>query len=266
MASLMRELQPLPFDICAYSAEQAFLWDNQWVPCMGVADVDFALDARNVVVGAGPAAISLKPAIQFAVARVDRPDDGSLITAGSAVTAAGVTHYNETLSGGGKFFWRRGLGYKLTAGSFARAQGLLYAGFRNQGLILPAEEVVFQPTNDSNQASIFPLGGGRPLLVARVSKAKLAVVGMGNLTTTMNWQLAARAFNDPLGRGDWTILGSASTPNQVNFEGNTSEVSFTGITLANFFWLELGLAVFKTSGGDTNSRCVFHVLPALSYG
>ena len=260
-----RELPPMPFDISIYAADQSFLWDRQWEAVTGVPDVSFLLDARNVVLGSG-AAVALKPALQFAVTRTDRPDDGVLITAGSAVTGNALTPYLETISAGGKAFFRRGLGFRLTAGSFARAQGILYAAHRSNGLILPAEEIVFNPTNDTAAPSYLPIGGGRPIATNGVDKAKLVVFGMGNLTTTMGWRLAARAFNDPLARGAWTDLDSSwNTPQTADFEANTTELAFTGITLANFQWLELALAVRKNAGGDVNSRCIFHVIPALKY-
>ena len=229
----------------------------EWIDTIG------ALGALTL---GGGAAVSIKPAIQLATTRIDRPDTGAIISDGSATTDNGLTHYLETLSAGSKAFFRRGVGYRLTAGSFARVQGVLYAAYSSVGLLLPAEEVVFNPTNDTNAVSYFPLGGGRPVAVSGVSKVKLVVFGMGNLTATMDWRLAARAFNDPLARGEWTDLGAGwNTPSTTNFEGNTGELSFTGITLADFQWLELALAVRKTSGGDTNSRCVFHVIPALVY-
>jgi hypothetical protein len=231
-----------------------------------VPGVDLNMDLRSLVLGAS-ATVNIKPAIQFAATRVDRPEVGAAITAGSAATDNGLTHYSESFSSaGGKFFFRRGIAYKLTAGSFARAQGVLYTGFRSFGQILGAEEIVFNPTNDTNAVSYFPLGGGRPILANGLDKAKLVVFGMGNLTTTMGWRLAARGFNDPFARGEWTDLGSGwNVPDTVNFDLNTADLSFTGITLTDFQWVELALAVRKTSGGDTNSRCVFHVIPALKY-
>lgn len=73
--SLIREPSPLAFDLNVYSTEQAFLWDPQWHSCTGVPGIDFTADVRNVTLGAG-AAISLKPALQFAQVRTERPDDG----------------------------------------------------------------------------------------------------------------------------------------------------------------------------------------------
>lgn len=263
--STVRELSALQFDLNIYSADQAFFWDSTWHASMGVPDIDFTADVRNVVLGSG-AAVSLKPALQFAATRTDRPDDGATITAGSAITAASLTHYLETLSAGAKFFFRRGMGFKLTAGSFARAQGVLYTAFRPRGMVLSAEEIVFNPTNDTNAVSYFPLGGGKPIPCNGVDSAKLALFGMGSLTTTMDWRLAARAFNDPLARGTWTDLGAGwNTPQTADFEGNTTDLALSGLSPTTKQWLELALAVRKTSGGDTNSRCIFHVIPALKY-
>lgn len=122
-----------------------------------------------------------------------------------------------------------------------------------------------QPTNDTTAKNVYPLGGGKALLANRVDKARLVVFGYGALTTTMNWQLCCRFFDDPLSRGDWTLIDSSRNPQTADFEANTGDVAFTGITTTDYHWLELGLAVWKTSGGDTNSRCVFHVIPALVY-
>ena len=105
------------------------------------------------------------------------------------------------LSTGSTFYFRRGLGYQLTAGSFARAQGVLYAAFRVRGELLAPERIVFNPTNDTNAVSYFPLGGGKPVACNGIDSAKLLVFGMGNANTAMEWRVAARAFNDPLARG-----------------------------------------------------------------
>lgn len=260
-----RELTPFHFDISIYSSELSFLMDRQWEPVTGVPDVSLLIDVRNLVLGSG-AAVALKPALQLAPTRTDRADDAALITAGSAVTTNGLTSFVETLSAGSKAFFRRGLGFRLTAGSFARAQGIVYTAYRSNGLIMPAEEIVFNPTNDTNAVSYFPLGGGRPIPTNGVDKAKLLIFGMGNATTTMGWRLAARAFNDPLARGAWVDLDTGwNVPQTADFEANTGELPFTGITMANYQWFELALAVRKTSNGDTNSRCIFHVVPALKY-
>lgn len=257
------ELPPQPFDLSVYSTQQSFLWDPQWHAVTGVTTADFLLDVRNVTLGSG-ATLQLKPALQFAATRVDRPDAGALITAGSGTGADGLTHYQESVAGGNKFFFRRGVGFKLVAGSFARAEGLLYTAYRSLGKVLPAEEIVFNPTNDTNAVSYFPLGGGRPVPTTSVDTAKLAVFGMGNLGTKLEWRLAARAFNDPMARGSWTDLGAGwNNPQTNNFDVNTGDLAFSGITLTNFQWLELALAVRKNANGDPNSRCIFQVLTAL---
>lgn len=263
--SIIRELAPLAFDVNVYSTEQAFLWDPQWQSCTGVPNIDLTADVRNVTLGGG-AAVSLKPSLQFAPVRTERADDGALIANGSAITGNGVTHFRETVSGGSKFFFRRGMGFKLTSGSFARAQGVLYSAFPCFGTVLGAEEIVFNPTNDTNAVSYFPLGGGRAIPTAGVTNVKAAVFGMGNLTTTMDWRLAARVFNDPLARGGWTDLGAGwNTPQTADFEANSTDIPVSGLSPGSYQWLEVALAVRKTSGGDTNSRCVFRVIPSLSY-
>jgi len=259
----IRDLGGLPFDITLYSTDLAYVWRPQWQANVGVPAMDLTMDVRNIQLGAN-AAVSLKPALQFAPTRTDRPEDGAPVT-GTARTTNGISHYQAALASPSKLFVRDGIGFQLTAGSFARIQGTLHTAFRSLGLVLPAEEITVQPTNDSTAKNVYPLGGGRPLLATRVDKARLVVFGYGNLTTSMNWQLCCRFFNDPLARGDWTLIDMSRNPQTTDFEANTSDVAFSNITTTDFHWLELGLAVWKGQGGDPNSRCVFHVIPAVIY-
>jgi len=258
----MRELPPLRFDLSVYSTEQSFLWEDKWHASTGVDDADFLLDLRNVEEPGG-SAIAIQPAVQLAATRIDRPDAGTAV--GSAASAAGLTHYEHSLSASLKFFWRRGIAYKLTTASFARAEGLLYTSYKDLGRVLPTETVVFNPTNDTIGVSYFPLGGGRPQPTNSLTKLKLAVLGMGSLNADMEWRLAGRGFNDPLARGDWTNLEPAwNDPTTTNFNTNTGEVDPSSLPTGNQ-WIELALAVRKGVGTDPNSRCIFKVLPALKY-
>ena len=208
----------------------------------------------------------LEPAIQLAAVRQDRPSAGAFIAAGSAITANGTTHYQETLGGGSYFFWRRGFSFKLTGvgATFGYAEVKLYTSFRSCGTVFSAKELVFNPFDDNTEASYLPLTG--PFSAIGVDKAKLAIVGLANTSSTMQYSLAARAFNDPMARGGWTdILAFANpSPTTGDFEANTGEQAFTGITLANYQWAELALGVKTTSAG-TPPRVIFHVIPSISY-
>ena len=57
-----RELTPWPMSLTLTNTDESFLWDPQWYPCIRV-------------LGAS-AAMSLKPAIQLAQVRTDRPAAG----------------------------------------------------------------------------------------------------------------------------------------------------------------------------------------------
>ena len=69
--------------------------------------------------------------------RTDRPDAGAII-AGTAMSTATATHYLATLAGSTQFWFRRGVAYRLTAGTKVSAQALLYTAFRSCGTIFPA--------------------------------------------------------------------------------------------------------------------------------
>lgn len=263
MATCTRDLPPWAFEVMATSGEEMLIWEPSWHPVTGVSVVDFTPDVKNITLGA-MAAIAMKPAVQYAAVRTDRPGVGAAISAGSPITANGVTHFEETLSGATQFFFRRGWSYELTAGSFARAEVLLYTSFRSCGHIFPTKEIAFNPTNDTNVPSYFPAAG--PFSAVGVDKAKFAVIGMDNLNTDLEWRMAGRAFNDPLARGPWTDLESAwNAPGSGDFSANTGEVDLSGLSLGSNHWMELALAVRKGSGGDPNSRCLFHVIPAIKY-
>jgi hypothetical protein len=93
----LREPPPLAIDVVAYSTEDAFWWDTQWYPSSGVENIDFLADVSHVVLGTS-AAISLKPAIQFAATRTDRPvDGGNRISAGTAITTSGTNRRGSCL-------------------------------------------------------------------------------------------------------------------------------------------------------------------------
>jgi len=261
---VVTELKPMPFSISAYSTEWSYLMDPDWYPSTGVPELESLLDLRNVAVGSG-AAIAVKPAIQFAPTRIDRPDAAALIGNGNPLTGNNLGKYVEGLSAASQFYFRRGLAYRVSAGSFARAEGRLYNAFRPLGMILPAEQIVFNPWNDVTDYAVFPLNRGRPIPTNRVDKAKLAVFWMGNANTTMAWRVAVRAFNDPMARGTWTLLQSDYFfPSTVDGDANTGEISLSGITLANYMWVELAFVVRKVQNSDANSKVIFNVIPAFT--
>jgi hypothetical protein len=262
-----RELPPWELDIILTTSDEVRVWEPTWNPIIGVSSVDFLADVRNLVGGTG-AAVSLKPAIQYAAVRTDRPGAGAAITAGSAITAGNtLTHYEETLSGSLNFWWRRGWSYQLTSGAFARCSTIQYTSFRSCGKIFPAREVLFNPTNDKNTDCEYPLTGMFPAV--GVDKAKLAIVGLDNLNNSLRYRLIGRAFNDPQARGSWILLptvgGSYTTPGTGDFVDNTGEVDLSGLPLTTNQWMELGLAIGKANDTDPNGRCIFHIIPAIKY-
>ena len=258
------ELSPMDVDIIALSTEWCWAWDRQWNPVTGVGTVDFTVDLRDLQTPVGGAAIEVIPAIQMAAVRSDRPDAGAIIS-GTPMTTATATHYVATLSGGSYFWFRRGLAWRLTSGTKVSGQAKVYTAFRSCGKIFPAREVVFNPTNGVNLGSYFPLTG--PFAATGVDKVKAAIIGMDNLNSTIRYDIFARAFNDPMARGAWTSLLGWTTPSPTtgDFSANTGELSVAGLSLGTKQWAELALGVRKSADVDTNSRCLFHVIPALKY-
>jgi hypothetical protein len=240
-------------------------WESQWHSSTGVGTIDLTLDVQTITLGTA-ATVEVKPALQYASVRTDRPSAGGAIS-GGGVSAAGRTHYQESPSITDQFFFRRGVSYKLTAGSIARVQGLVYGAWISKGLVLPTDEIVFQPVNETATVSVYALGGGKPIPATGASKAKAAIIAMGNINSDLEWQLFARGFNDPLARGDWDPIdqGGWQPASSGNFEVNSDEIDFDGMTLTDFQWIELAFGVRKGSNGDPNSRCIFYVTGAVRY-
>jgi hypothetical protein len=250
-------------DLMITNADEMLTWEEQWQPSVGVSKVDFLADVRNLQAGAG-GAVALKPAIQFAEVRTDRPGTGAAITAGAVITASGLTHYTETLSASSQFFFRRGWSYKLTAGSFARVSLLQYTSYRGCGKVFAPRELVMNPTNSTDDVSYFSTTG--PFAAVGVDKARYAIIGQDNANAKLEYRVAGRAFNDPKARGAWTNLGAGWTnPAAGDFVHNTGDTSLSGLSLASYQWGELALAVRKQTSGDPNSRCTFQIIPALTY-
>lgn len=197
----IHDLSPIRNDLVITHSDEAFVWDSRWHATAGVSALSITADIRNVGLGTS-AAMAIKPAVQLATVRTDRPDAGAAITAGSAITAAGLTHFVETLSASSKGFFRVGWSVKLTAGSFARAEALLHVSYRACGRMFTPRELVFQPVNNTAAPSYFPLTGVFP--TAGVDKGRLLIVGLDNANSTLQWRLAGRAFNDPMARGAWS--------------------------------------------------------------
>lgn len=111
--SCTRELPPWSFDLNLCSPTAGYVWDPQWYPSTGGSSIDFLADVRSVtaVGGAGPG-VSLLPALQFAAFRTKRPDAGNGLSTGSPITAAGLTHYQESVTSTDKFWFRRGSSFE----------------------------------------------------------------------------------------------------------------------------------------------------------
>lgn len=260
-----RELAPFPFNVTLTSTALAYVMENSWQPVTGVASVDCLLDVQNLYfTGGATPGVALRPAIQYAAVRADRPDAPFQVS-GSDVTTAVPAHYRESLSAATKLLFRRGVSACLTgSATFGRAQGVLYTAFRPLGVTLPTEEIVMQPFNASTgDVAVFPLGGGRPNPANEIGAVKLAVVGMGSAQGTVTLQPMVRFYNDLLARGDWTLVGSSNAPGTTNFAYNTGEVGFGSITPSDYQWFDVALAVWKSSG--SNSRLVARVTTVLKY-
>lgn len=259
-----QELPTWIVDLVITSQEESFIWERTWYPVSGVGSIDFTTDVRNRVLGSG-AAMAIKPSLQLAIVRTDRPDAGAAITAGSVIPAEGLTHFEETVSGSAKAFFRRGWSFKLTAGSYARCETLMHTSFRSCAKIFPVKEIEIEPNNGTAAYHFVSLSG--VMAAHGVDSAKIMAILHDNLNNALEWRLAGRGFNDPNSRGAWVLLetGWRSTT-AGDSSDNTGEVPVaTPLSLTTNHFVELGLAWRKSTDGATNSRCLMQILFAVLY-
>lgn len=261
--SCSRSLPPLSTSLVITNLVAAYLWENQWQAVTGISSLDFTLDLRNLTLGPS-AAVALKPALQYAAVRTDRPSAGAAITAGSAMTANGAVHYAESINPASQYYVRRGIEFKLTAGAFAQVDALLYTSFLHCGLIGQPRQIEFMPNNNNAAIHYYSL---LPMMAAvGVGNLKLAVIGVDNLNNTMQIRAAGRAFNDPMARGSWVNLESAwNTPAAGDFGYNTGEIDLSSLSLGSHQFVEFANAIRKSADGDANSRVALTIFPSIKF-
>lgn len=262
--SCIKMLTPMTTSLVITNSVEAFLWESSYHVMTGVTLMDLTCDIRNLTLGGG-AAVAIKPAIQFAPVRTDRPDAGAAITAGSVMTANGVVHYEETISAGSKYNARVGLAYRLTAGSFAQADVTLHASWLQAGMVGQMRQIELLPNNATATVSYFLL---LPTMAAvGASKLKYAVIGVDNANNKLQFRAAARAFNDPMARGAWVNLESDwNTPPAGDFNFISGEIDLSALSLSGYHMVEFALAVRKSADGEANSRATLSVFPSVVFG
>lgn len=262
--SCSRLLTPYTQSLVITSTVETFLFENAWYPQAGISLIDLTCDLRNLILGSG-AAVAIKPALQLAPVRTDRPDGGAAITAGSVMTANGAVHYGETISAASKYWVRRGYSYRLTAGSFAQVDATLFTSWLQAALIGATRQIEISPNNGTATVSYYSM---LPTMAAvGVSKLKYAVVGVDNANDKLQIRAAGRAFNDPMARGAWTNLESTwNTPPAGDFNFISGEVDLSGLSLGSYQFVEFALAARKSADGDPNSRVSMTVYPSVLFG
>jgi hypothetical protein len=262
--SCSKLLTPMTTSLVITNSIEAFLWDSPYYVLTGISLMDLTCDIRNLTLGSG-AAVAIKPALQFAPVRTDRPDAGAAITVGTVMTGNGVAHYEETISAPTKYYVRRGLSYRLTAGSFAQADIMLGASWIQAGLVGQSRQIDVMPTNSTAAVSYFSL---LPTMVAvGVSKLKYALIGLDNLNNKMQFRAAGRAFNDPMARGSWIDLETGwNTPAAGDFTFISGEVDLSGLSLNANHLVEFALGVRKSADGEANSRVNLTIFPSILFG
>lgn len=251
---------------------------RQWHIVSGMEVVDFNLLLQSIAATGGTApGVALRPCLQYAPIRADRPDDPFALAVATAdvtsLTPSPYYHFQETLvtaTANTKFLVRGGISAKLTTTSgtatLGRAMGTLSMNWRSLGVLLPQDELDIGPFPASTTDKlVFPLGGGAPNIASKIAGVRFAMYGTGaSPSGGITLQPMARFYNDPNARGDWTLIGTSVTPTGADWglAPPATEVTFAGFTTTNYQYFDLAMAVWKSA---TDARAVVYVNTALRY-
>lgn len=216
-----------------------------WRSAIGLTGLDFNLNVMTVS-GNG----SVKPAIQYAAVRTNKPDAASAISGGTYQTSTGFTHYRETIGSNSKLLYRTGFMAKNTSGTNqAEVQAEMQVAEQRCAQQFTPVQVEALPSVNTNQ-EVIAISGWFPTLGA--DKAKAAFVVTNNNGTNMDYQLMMRSCNDPSAPNSWVSAeASATNPAAGNSERNTGDLSIpAGISAASNQFLQFGLGIAENGSAS----------------
>jgi hypothetical protein len=227
----------------------------------GMDAADFLMNTRDVTGN-----WQGKPCYQTAPVLPEFPDAPGVITSGSYVSSAGLTHFRETVSLTGKYWIRFGVASNNSAGvALGSAQVQLQVAPNQCMEQVGSGRIVINPgmvtTTDINY---FEVGGWAP--TSGLNKVMAALVVMNNESTYLEAQLVCRTAQDPRFPNAWlTCEAGWDNPASGNSARNTGALSApAGANVTTNFLVQWGLAVRKKSGAAGNPRAEIAITVARS--
>lgn len=239
---------PKGLRLTANSTTDAFFPTTAWMPALDLEGWQFNLMIRGLT-----GSFRARPGYQVATVRPENPTDPFAV--GTATSTEGFTRFSTTAADfQDRFFWRPGIMYSCSAGSFGQADVQLETQVQTKADMLGTKRIEVQPYNDSNSTvAMFPVTGWFPTV--RLDFVKAAIIVQNNLNNTMQNQLHIRWANDVGAPStNWNAIEAGwNTPVSENSERNTGRLGAS----PSYNFAQLGLGVQKTSG--TPNRATIHV-------
>lgn len=235
------------------SGTQAVCWFSGWIMCMGL-DAFRAVAKLKGVVG------SFEGQQYYQVATVRTNDPGQPTAIANTVFTNPENKYDITGFGtttGPVFFIRFGIGYRLTAGTFARADASLQISYSACGSTVGAVTLQMQNSIGSGGKTIYPITDFFPAFGA--SKVKVAIIISGVDGAAFNaalvYQLADTSKEAPSG---WVLTNIWQAGPTTSWTGATEACMGECTPQASItaMWMRLGLQVWSGTAGTLSQATV----------
>jgi hypothetical protein len=259
--SCVRQPHRLRRSLLLASPAEAFFPASEWMPLTGITAVDFLL---RLVSRAGEGEV--KPGIQIARARADKPDPGHAIAAGAFVDTVDLHHFRERPELTQGAFVRFGFVGRLRKGSHRQStlEVEMDVAIQACGEVLGTKTVEVQPFATDSDEAVVPITDWSPTV--GVERLKAVFVLLDNHTDSFEYRLVVRSAKDRMEPDPWVAAEGWDRPEAGNSERNTGELLVPeAACFLDRSLFQLGLAFRKTAGASRGPRCLVHTLSHCRY-
>jgi hypothetical protein len=242
---------------------ETFFPASEWMPMTGVTAVDFLLKLVSTTGGG-----EVKPGLQIARTRTDKPDPGRAITDGRFVDAVDLHHYREEPGLSDGAFLRFGfVGHLRSAARGQCAVELeMDVAVKMCGEVLGTKTVEVQPfAGGDDDVAVAPITDWSPTV--GVHRLKAVFVLLDNHNDALEYQLVARAACDRMAPDGWVAVEEDfSNAPRGNSERTTGELPVPDAArFVDRSVYQLGLEYRRRAGSERGPRCIVHTLAHCRY-
>lgn len=261
--SCIRSPNRLRRSLLLLTTAETFFPASEWIPVTGMTAIDFLL---RVVSNAGRGEV--KPGLQVARSRTDKPDPGDPIGVGAFVETVDLHHFREHPDLAGAAFVRFGFVGRLRKGGRGQSsvEVEMDVAIKTCGEVLGTKTVEVQPFatgSEDDEAVVAVTDWSHTVGVEAV---KAVFVLLDNHSDSLEYRLVVRAALDRMEPDPWVAVEEWSRPAPGNSERNTGELRVPEEARFDERSLfQLGLAFRKRKGGERSPRCMVHTLTHCRY-